>query len=292
MRCLNEDVKKPISGFDGALKDLFERDRPRFLERIAGGVSVKAFLNPDLPKLQERRADMVMRLADGSILHVEFQSSNHPRMAYRMAMYHLLLFERYKRLMRHVVLYVGAWRMSMPPRFDSGPMQFACTMTDIREVKAQTLLRTGEPADFALAILAGGGRERIKQIVARLARLRGPARDRAIAQLIVLSGLRANPREVLREVEHMGVVIDYRKNPVLMQWWREGVEEGREEGHEEGMRLLLQQTIEAKFGRLPKRAQDRVRKASADELGKWAKKVVAARTLDEVFARQRTPRKP
>ena len=38
--------------FDGALKELFERDRPLLLEKLTGGIAVKAFLNVELPKVQ------------------------------------------------------------------------------------------------------------------------------------------------------------------------------------------------------------------------------------------------
>ena len=38
--------------FDGALKELFERDRPLLLEKLTGGIAVKAFLNVELPKVR------------------------------------------------------------------------------------------------------------------------------------------------------------------------------------------------------------------------------------------------
>ena len=282
---------KRTSDFDGALKDLFQHDRPLLLERVAGGVPVKEFLNVELPRLQERRADLVVLLADESILHLEFQSANDAGMPYRMAMYHLLLVQQYRRPLRHVVLYVGSPGLTMPARLDTGPMQFAFDLTDIREIEAAALLRSRNPADYALAILAGGGRPRLREIVGKIAHLRGAVRDRAIAQMIVLSGLRAYPREVLKEVEQMSVVIDWRKNPVLVEWWHQAVAEGREEGREEVLkcvRMLLIDLLQIKFGKLTKRALDRVNKAPAAQVSKWAKKVVTAETLEGVLGpRQR-----
>ena len=38
--------------FDGALKELFERDRPLLLEKLTGGIAVKAFLNVELPNFR------------------------------------------------------------------------------------------------------------------------------------------------------------------------------------------------------------------------------------------------
>jgi hypothetical protein len=68
---------------DGVLKDLLPVDRPIFLDRITGGIPVTQFLNVELPKVLERRLDLVMRLADRSILHVEVQSGNDP--GYRLS---------------------------------------------------------------------------------------------------------------------------------------------------------------------------------------------------------------
>jgi hypothetical protein len=50
----------------------------------------------------------------------------------------------------------------------------------------------------------------------------------------------------------MGVIIDVRKNPVLMRWRREAIAEGRTEDRTEGMSLVLRELLETKFGPLPK----------------------------------------
>ncbi|MGH9722161.1 MAG: hypothetical protein ACRD8O_18280 [Bryobacteraceae bacterium] len=140
--------------YDGALKDLFQQDHPTLLDEITCAVPVKEFLNVELPKMQERRVDLVLSLEDRSILHLEFQSRNHRDMPYRMAMYHLLLTQRYRRHLRHVVLYVGERKMRMQTRLDSGPMQFHYELKDIRERRAEEFTRTGKPADYALALLS------------------------------------------------------------------------------------------------------------------------------------------
>ena len=69
---------------DGPLKDILQRDPTILIGRLTGGREVVEFLNVELPAMQQRRVDLAMLLADGSILHVEFQSRNDPRMARRM----------------------------------------------------------------------------------------------------------------------------------------------------------------------------------------------------------------
>lgn len=67
--------------FDGALKEFFERRRPSLLMDLTGGVAVKESVNVELPEVRDRKVDLVLRLADDSLLHLEFQSSNRSDMA-------------------------------------------------------------------------------------------------------------------------------------------------------------------------------------------------------------------
>jgi hypothetical protein len=50
--------------YDAVVKDLFQKDHPSLLDQLTGGVKIKAFLNVDLAKVLERRADRVLLLAD------------------------------------------------------------------------------------------------------------------------------------------------------------------------------------------------------------------------------------
>jgi predicted transposase YdaD len=284
--------------FDGALKDLFQQDRPTLLDHVTGGLAIREFLNVELPKVQQRRVDLVLLLADGSILHLEFQSTNQPDMPYRMAIYHVLLADRYRRPLRHVVLYVGQAKMRMTGRLDTGLMQFTYNLKDIREIQAETLLETGKPADYALAILAGGGPERLSEIVERIADLEGPRRDRALAQLVILCGLRPLSSRLELELARMGLVIDISKNVILQRLRKEAIEEGkqegwqvgrqagRQEGRQEAMQTVLRDQLKTKFGRLPKWASQRLTDAPIAQMEKWAKKIVLAKTPEDVFGTQ------
>jgi hypothetical protein len=73
--------------FDGALKDVLQHDQPTLLTQLTGGVPVREFLNVELPKVQDRRVDLLLSLADNTLLHIEIQSSNDARMPYRMLEY-------------------------------------------------------------------------------------------------------------------------------------------------------------------------------------------------------------
>ena len=141
---------------------MFQEDRPVLLDELTGGLAVTEFLNVELPKVLERRLDLVMRLADGSILHVELQAKNGRQIAYREGVYCFLLARMYPGCrIRQVVLYVGSERLRMPAGIDLGETKGAFRLLDIREIDAGRLLASSNPADCALAILAGSAGPRI-----------------------------------------------------------------------------------------------------------------------------------
>ena len=95
---------KERSKYDLVVKDLFQRDHPSLLDQLTAGVGVRRILSGELSRVEERRADLVLLLADGTILHIEFQSRNDKDMVYREGIYCLMLGQKYRRRVRQVVL--------------------------------------------------------------------------------------------------------------------------------------------------------------------------------------------
>ena len=84
----------------------------------------------------------------------------------------------------------------------------------------------------------------------------------------------------------MSVIIDIRKNPLLMRWSRELFEEGKAEGAAEGRAEVLHQLLEAKFGPLPKWAAQRLKGANTSQLERWTGKILTAASLEAVLGRR------
>ena len=291
--------------FDGALKELFERDRPTLLNRLTGGIPVRSFLSVEKPRVQQRRLDLVLLLADDRIQHVELQSVNSNKVRFRMLGYWVVLKDEWQRKIRQAVLFVGRGRMSMASTIEEDNVRYSFDLIDIRDINAAELLK-GNAGDLALAVLAGGGNKLLPEILRKAARLKGAARERALAQILVLSGLRGLVGKVESEMKNMGVVIDVRKNRVLMKWRKEAIEEGRVEGKAEGRvegRVagleegrsrglaegragLLRHVLEAKFGPLPPWAQDRLGKGTTRDFDRWAKKALACDSLEAVLGKR------
>lgn len=268
-------------GFDAALKGLFEQRDPHLLRALTGGIEIVEFLSLELPRVKERRLDLLALLADGSLLHIEFQSTNRGDMALRMAEYYLLLVRKFgRRPVRQVVLYVGSKPLRMKRTLRQGRMTFEYDVYDIREWPAADLLKSGNPVDCVLSVLCG--EPDVQEAVRKLGALRAAEREAAIGWLMALTGLRGFETIVRRELKKMPVIIDWRKNSLL----REIHDEGREEGREEGLRLSVIATLEAKFERVPTWASQRIKRAGKEQLMTWIRKAPTAARVEDVVPRR------
>ncbi len=237
-------------------------------------MKIKAFLNADLAKVLERRADLVALLEDESILHIEFQSTNDKDMAYRAGIYCVLLGHRYRCRVRQVVLYAGLAKMRMPDGVDLGESKIAYRLIDIRSLSSEALIASGRPGDLALAMLAGGGPERLGEIIRRANELKGPERQRVLAQMVMLCGLRRLTGRLTMELKTMGTTINIAKNEILRDLVRDGKAK------------IIRIQLKAKFGKLPKWVDERLGHATLSDVERWAYKLIAADTLEGVLGKQ------
>jgi hypothetical protein len=89
------------------------------------------------------------------------------------------------------------------------------------------------------------------------------------------------PGRVEWELERMGVIIDPKKNVILMRLEREALAKGEVRGAAD----VLLNVLAGKFGRLPKWAADRVGTADTIQIKQWGRKALTARTLEGVLGR-------
>ena len=288
--------------YDGILKDLFQYSRLTLLDELTGGVAVQEVLSAEFPLVQERRADLILLLADQTMLHIEFQSGNHRYMAHRMGIYGLLASMRYDRPMRQVVIYLGEGKMRMSNRLVVGRITVEYHLMDIREMDARKMLHSDLPGDYVLALLASGGGEILREIVERANQLKGLDRERVLMQLAMLAGLRRLSNRLRMEYEAMGIAIDIDKNVILKDIWAQGKAEGRVEGRvegkaegraegkaegkAEGRAEALIELLQAKFVRVPKWAQERIAKATPERLASWTRKTLTADSIEDVVGKR------
>jgi hypothetical protein len=170
----------------------------------------------------------------------------------------------YRRQVRQLVLYVGQPKMRMEDRLDLGDTKVSYRLLDIREVDAGELLRSARPGDLVLAMLAKGGTERLTEIAQRTVLLSGAERSRVLTQLVLLSGLRALSGSIIRDL----------------------TDQAQAKGRGEGIVQMLREQMQTKFGPLPKWAEERLSQGSAVQMERWARKVLAAKTLKSVLGKK------
>jgi predicted transposase YdaD len=281
--------------YDTTLKTLFQSPPPQLLRLLIGG-QAREMLTVEYPTVQMRRPDLVVRLTDGRLYHLELQSTNDAAMPWRMLEYFGLLCQTYGQPPSQQVLYVGDAVLSMAAHLAYPTLSFQYEAIDIRTLDGETLLASAALEDNLLALLCrlANPRQAIQRLLARIAAVAGTARDDAIAQLLALSGLRRLHPLVLEETEHMPIMINIRENPFFREVFEEGKQEGHQEGRQEGRQeghkeeavALLCRQLEHRFGPLPAATRQQIEAADTPTLETWSLRVLDATSLEDVL---RTP---
>jgi hypothetical protein len=266
--------------YDVTLKLLLQGSARLTMIELTGG-AVEKWLNVELPKVQNPRADLLGEAADGSLVHVELQSGNEATMALRMAEYCLGVLRLFGKFPRQVVLYVGEAPLGMDSELRGPDVSFRYRMIDIRELDGDRLLESEETGDNVIAILARlrDHKEAVRKIVGKIAGLAAAEREAAFSQLLILAGLRRLEETVAREIRKMPVYIDLLENKVLGPAFQRGLERGKLEGELE----ILRRQIEKRFGPIPKWAAERLAARSAEELEELSVRILDVTNIEDLL---------
>jgi hypothetical protein len=187
-----------------------------------------------------------------------------------------------------------------PGRWSNGELvedgvRFEYETLGLRDLDAKTLIESGNPGDLPLAVLAGGGDRRLREILSLAAKAKGSSRDRLFLQILILSRLRGISGKVQWEIERMNLRTDVRKVPEV-RWFLDklvadaAAQTMRKEAAKfvaAGVAKVLREQLTTKFGPLPRWAEVRVAEARPNQVQRWAKKILAADTLEGVIGPRR-----
>jgi predicted transposase YdaD len=270
--------------YDVALKLLLQGSATSTLLELTG-TAVTKWLDVELPKVQNLRLDLLGETIDGGLIHLELQSNNDTTMPLRMAEYCLGVRRLFGRFPRQIVLYVGQSPLRMENELRDLDVLFRYRMIDIRMINGDRLLASEDVGDNVIAILAGlrDHEEAVRKIVKRIAGIRGQRRETAMAQLLILAGLRQLEKTVQREARKMPIEADIREHQVLGPLFKEAHKEGRKQGVQEGELTVLRRLIQKRFGRLPKWANEKLAALSTTRLENLSERVLDAKSLDELL---------
>ncbi len=271
--------------FDITLKTMLQRQlQGGALARLLG-FSIREWLDAELPEVRTRHVDLLGRTEAGNLVQVELQSFNDAQMALRMAEYALAIYRRYGAFPLQFVIYVGQEKLAMKRHLKASRFTFECDIVDIRSFEPTELLQSPRLEDNILAVLTrfSGRPADVRQILNRIAEAPPDRRKAAVAELMILAGLRQFGSIIEEEIKKMPIVIDLNTHTVFGPHYRRGLKEGIEEGVGQGIRQNLTSLITHRFGKIPARYARRLNAMSSPELQALSDRLFSAETISELF---------
>ena len=289
---------RSIPGYDAAFKRILTRAGSVILRTIAGADSVE-WLNVELHRRGTLRVDLLGRMPDGRLVHIELQSRNDGRIWIRMGTYGFLVAAQYGQYPLQIVLYVGKGRMRMRNQVGTPGFPFQFELVDIRNFDAEVLLASPHPGDNVVAVLTQGGANArtVRRVLAKIAVARENDRKEALQELATVAGLRSLGPILWREVRRMPITESMMDHdlfgPAIRKGYakglKEGIERGREKGMEQGIEkgqltLLLKQA-QRRFGAIPPRMRHRIAALDPAELQSAGLRLLDATRIEDLFPR-------
>ena len=278
--------------YDVSLKLLFRKSTGLVARALFGG-RIREWVNIELPRVQNPRVDLLARMANGSLRHVEVESRCPPDMARREAEYYLGLHRLFDEHVEQVVLYVGQDKLGARARFHTPAMRYQFRLIDIREFDGDPLLESNDLTDNMLALLTRTDQERVmRRVEERLVELRAGEQVDAARLFVLISGLRGLEEPVTRRLSMIDIMENKVFSRVIRRSLKEGLEKGRVEGLAEGLvqggSTVLAKLLETKFGApLPPAVTRRIAAGTPGQLEQWAVRAFKANRIEDVFSKTR-----
>jgi hypothetical protein len=244
-----------MQAYDLTIRELLAEPLCSLLEYITGE-KIKGFLDPSFPSVKERRADLLLEIEDGNILHVEVQSTNDLSMPQRMLEYRLLVKAKYPgRKIQQIVLYIGDEPCRISASLEEEGLVYRYRVIDIKEIPCDVLLESDRTEDLVIAFLCRitDKSELFRKLRAKLENLDPRERADFLAKLLTILGLRPMLKEevlsFVREVTKMPITVRLEKDlvenfPVIGDLVKQGIQEGFQQGIQEGIQQGLQQGLQ------------------------------------------------
>jgi predicted transposase YdaD len=259
--------KLPVEGnlydkiFKENAEDIFI---PLVEERL--GIKIKSF-RPLREKMQttiEREMDFFYEVEteDGEIfiLHLEFQTEDDHEMLYRTGEYHGMALRRKRLEIKHVVVYLGSIKPTMPIVLKEKEVYRGFELIDVHSLDYKSLLISQVPRVILLAILANYPKEQTESVLRLLIRqlrtvCKTPSElSKYLKQLIILSRLRKIENLTIKITEEMPITYNIETDYLYLRGTEKGIEKGIEKGMERGIEKGMERGIEK--GRIVEREQN------------------------------------
>ena len=227
--------QKNSFAYDRTLRELFQ-NVPKALIKLLVNKEIKEVLETSFPKVEERRVDLLTRLEDDTLFHLEIQSINDTLMPKRMLKYASLIYENYDEFPQQMVLYVGDRNIKIKSKIKEKNLRYNYEVRDIREFDCSKLIESDDITDNIIAILCN-----IKDIdklfaklQERLLNLENKKREDYLRKLFYLLRLRPDIHEIYKQRKQeelpMPFIIEKERDPL----YKDGLQKGEARGEERG----------------------------------------------------------
>ena len=136
------------------------------------GIEIKEleFLDKESQRVESRRADVVIKVNNQFILHMEIQNSNDKTMPIRMLRYlgDIMLKNIKQKIdlpIKQYLIYIGKPKLSMKDSIIKDGLNYRYNLIDIRDIDCETLLKIDSPDALVLAILCDFKEKNPKDVV-------------------------------------------------------------------------------------------------------------------------------
>ncbi len=237
--------------YDRSLKELFSKIPTNFIKLLIDK-DIKDILDTNFPSISENKADLIARLEDDSIFHLEIQSTNDKNMPLRMIKYALLIYEKYKIYPKQLVLYIGDKKLNTPNHLNFEKLNYYYDVKNIKDFDCSKLIDSQNIDDNIIAVLCNV--KDIDKLFAKLQQklynLPDKKREDYLRKFFYLLRLRPKLERKLYEKKEKKMPFVIEKETDLL--YNEGIEKGIEKGMikviENFLDILDDETISKRTG--------------------------------------------
>ncbi len=193
-------------------------------------------LDMEFERVESRRADIVAKIDNDIILHLEIQNDNNYQMHYRMLRYWLDINQiAPKYQIKQYVIYIGKKNLTMPNQINVSDLNYTYTLIDMKTIDCQNFLQQNTPDALVLAILCDFKQKDPREIV-------GYIIDQLLAHtkndiqafrkyMLMLEELSTNQdlKDIVKEQEMLST-LRYEDLPSYEIGLEKGIEKGMEKG--------------------------------------------------------------
>ena len=207
-------------------------------------------LDMEFERVESRRADIVAKINDVFLLHLEIQNDNDYTMQYRMLRYWVdISLLKMKLPIKQYVIYIGKEKLYMKNEINTPNLNYTYNIIDMREIDCRYFLTQDNPDALILAILCDfkgkNPSDIIKFIIDKLVEYTKDDLQAFRKYMLMLEELSGNRdlKSLVKEQEMLSD-IKYEDLPSYEIGWEKGMEEGVQQGMQQGMEEGVQQGMQ------------------------------------------------